>query len=74
MTEIFPDILQWVVILFLAYRLDRVEKRNISKVNKPVKKNKCNHEKFTMDTQIRTIRCDDCGFESWLNKEHKNLF
>jgi hypothetical protein len=37
------------------------------------KRKRCDHKEYYMDKQIRTLRCCECGKESWV-KEYKNLY
>lgn len=37
-------------------------------------KYKCTHKRFTIDNQIRTIECNECGLRSWLDKEPRDLY
>lgn len=34
----------------------------------------CSHERWTMDTQILTMRCDECGIFAWYNKEKADIY
>lgn len=38
-----------------------------------IRKERCTHEEWDMDNQIRTIRCRSCGKKAWV-KEYKNLY
>lgn len=38
-----------------------------------MRQDKCKHEKWDMDNQIRKIRCRSCKKEAWV-EEYKNLF
>lgn len=37
------------------------------------KQQKCQHERWTCDTQIRTIECNTCGKRAWL-EDYKTLY
>ena len=37
------------------------------------RKERCTHEEWDMDNQIRTIKCRSCGKKAWV-KEYKNLY
>jgi len=34
---------------------------------------KCKHERWNHDTQIRTIECKSCGLRAWVD-DYKNLY
>ena len=34
---------------------------------------RCKHKSFTCDTQIRVIKCNECGLTSWIS-EYKSLY
>lgn len=38
-----------------------------------IRKERCTHEEWDMDNQIRTIKCRSCGKKAWV-KEYKNLY
>lgn len=38
-----------------------------------IHKERCMHEEWDMDNQIRTIKCRSCGKKAWV-KEYKNLY
>ena len=38
-----------------------------------IRKERCTHEEWDMDNQIRTIKCRGCGKNAWV-KEYKNLY
>lgn len=38
-----------------------------------IRQKRCNHNKWDMDNQIRTIKCRGCGKKAWV-KEYKNLY
>ena len=33
----------------------------------------CQHKKWTCDTQIRTIECNECGLRAWI-QDYKSLY
>ena len=38
-----------------------------------IRKERCTHEEWDMDNQIRTIKCRSCSKKAWV-KEYKNLY
>ena len=40
---------------------------------KILNKRRCKHEEWDADTQIRTIKCRNCGKEAWII-DYRNLY
>jgi Zn ribbon nucleic-acid-binding protein len=57
-----PRNIYWQMFLFRLLRLKRALKENV-----------CNHDKWAMDNQIRTIECLKCGKRSSVS-EYKDLY
>jgi len=55
-------------VLWLVFTKDGRAQRKVY-----IKQDKCKHEKWNMDTQIRTIECRECGKRAWV-EEYKSLY
>ncbi len=50
-----------------------VWKNGKGKVQDKIKTKLCEHKKWDCDTQIRTIKCRECGKKAWI-EEYRNLY
>jgi hypothetical protein len=50
-----------------------VWKNGKRRVQDTIKTKLCEHKKWDCDTQIRTIKCRECGKKAWI-EEYRNLY
>ena len=48
-------------------------KEGLEAQRKQLKEDRCKHEKWNCDTQIRTIECKECGKRAWID-DYVNLY